>query len=133
MRNAVRWFSLFVMGLTGVVGLINASSELGDGASFLQRSVPYATAVYGVLGVIGFVAMLRRRAWAVPVAVCWAIASCYTATVASFAFHDPNFADDGTLFSVLGAGVAMTVIGWIVMRGAQLWAQSAVASPQEPV
>ena len=133
MRNAVRWFSLFVLGLTGVLGLINASSELGDGATFLQRSIPYTTAVYAVLGVIGFVGMLRRRAWCVPLAVGWAIASCYTATIASFAFHDPTFSEDGTLFSVLGAGVAMTVMGWIVVRGAQLWAQSAVASPREPV
>ena len=122
-----------MMGLTGVLGLNNAMNELGDGETFLQRSVVYATAVYGVLGVAGFVGMLRRSRWAVSVAAAWAIAICYTASVASFAFHDPGFSEDGTIFSVLGAGVAMTVFGWIVVRGAQLWAQSAVASPQEPV
>lgn len=121
------------MGLTGVLGLINAVNEFGDGETFLQRSVVYGTAVYAVLGVVGFVGVLRRRAWCVPVAVGWAIASCYTASVASFAFHDPTFSEDGTLFSVLGACVAMTVVGWIVVRGAQLWAQPAVASTPERV
>ena len=40
----------------------------------------------------------------------WGIAATYTASVASFAFHDPGFADPGTKFGVISTFVSCTIM-----------------------
>jgi hypothetical protein len=132
MRKAARLLAIAMVGITGVIGLINAFDELGTGSTALQRSVTYAVALYGAFGVLAAFAMLRRRAWGVPAAFAWSACVVYAATVASFAFSDPGFADGGTMVGVASSGIGSVLMGWLAVRGARESARGAApAAPAE--
>lgn len=126
MKMAARFLSIALLLVTGALGLYNGSTELGQGATGLQRSVTVAVILYGVLGCAGGIGLLRRRPWSVVVSVAWTIAATYAATVASFAFSDPAFTQPGTTAGVAGAFVSIALIGAFV-----IWtARSATRVPQ---
>ena len=121
MRKAARWLALAVVAATGVFGSINAFDELGDGDTLLQRSVGAAVALYAALSWVILVATWRRRAWGVPVAVVWSLATIWAATMGSYAWgHAPWGA-------VVAAGASCVLLGvWIV------WAVRESVSAQSP-
>ena len=119
MRKLARYLGIFLIGLTGVIGLVNTSRDFDGGLTGLQTSVAFGVALYGVLGVLGAIWMLRRRPWCVTVAVAFAITVTYVASVASFAYHDPTFHEGSTWIGVLSAGVVTALVGWLVVWAAR--------------
>lgn len=128
MRKAARWIAIVLLGLTGVLGLMNAATEVSDATTKLQSSVTFAVALYGVFGLLGAVGLIRRRPWSVTVAAAWTLAIMYAGSVASFAFHDPTFQQKGTLAGVLASGIFCALIGGFV-----IWAARASISVDAPV
>lgn len=110
---------MVLTGITGCLGLLNGPRELGSATTALQQSVSVGVTLYGVLGVLAFIGLWRRRPWSVTVAAAWALAVCYVATVASFAFSDPAFEDEGTTAGVIGACVSTLMLGALVVWAAR--------------
>jgi drug/metabolite transporter (DMT)-like permease len=117
----VSWIvAIFLMALTGILGLYNGPRELGSVASStLQQTVAFGAALYGVLGLVGAVGLARRRSWSVTIAVAWAVSVVYVATVASFAFHDPRFAHRETIIGAVSAFASTVLVGWFVIWSAR--------------
>src|SRR5688572_22154797 len=89
--------------VSAYAGITEGFAQLGDGNTMLQRSVTFAVALYGVLGVVGAVGLARRRPWSVTVIVAWGVATLYAATIATFAFSDPTFSDSDTIKGTVAA------------------------------
>ena len=109
-------------------GLYNFTNEFGDQTSALQASVYWGQLLYGILGLLGAVGLARRRPWCVTVTAAWGVASAYVASVASFAFHDPAFIEEGTVAGVVGAGVSVLAVSALVVWAARV----AVRAPSAP-
>jgi hypothetical protein len=125
MKTLGRLLAMLLLSVTGVLGLYNGISELNDPITGLQRSVNVAVLLYGALGLLAAVGMARRRAWAVPAAIGWTLASAWAGSVASFAFHDPGFKEAATLAGAITACVGILAVGAFVV-----WkARSAIRTP----
>jgi hypothetical protein len=115
MKKVGRVIALLLLAAFGVLGLVNGVREWGDGLTGLQRSVTIAVLLYGVFGVLGFVGLVRRQRWVVPVTMAWTLASMWAGSVASFAFHDPGFEQQGTLVGVIMAALSILLVGAFVV------------------
>lgn len=115
MRKFARFVALALLVVTAAAGLNEGLRDIGEGDTALQRTVPMGVLAYGVLGLVAAVGLARRRSWAVPCSFAWTLTVVYTASVASFAFHDPAFAQDGTIAGVVGAGVSTALMGAFVV------------------
>jgi hypothetical protein len=120
MRKTGWVLAIAVLFLTGFLGVLNGVREIGDVHSRLQLTVTCGVLLYGLLGIAGGIGLARRRPWSVRVSVVWAIVVTYVATVASFAFHDPTFSQEGTIAGVVGAGVSTALIGAAVVWAARV-------------
>jgi hypothetical protein len=120
MRKAAWIVAMVLTGITGCMGLLNGPRELGSATTPLQQSVSIGVTLYGVLGVLAAIGLWRRRPWSVTVATAWALVVCYVATVASFAFSDPGFEQQGTTAGVIGACVSTLLIGALVVWAARV-------------
>lgn len=120
MRKAGWILSVVLLLVSGFVGLMNGAREWDDPGTRLQSSVRLGVVLYGMLGVVAGVGLARRRPWSVTIAAAWAITVTYVATVASFAFHDPNFSTEGTVTGTIAAGVATALIGAFVVWMARI-------------
>ena len=126
MKKLAFLLSVLLLLTTAFLGISNGIRERDDALSGLQQSVWFAVSLYGVLGLLGAVGLIRRRPWTVTVTTAWAIACTYAGTVASFAYSDPTFSQQGTLAGVIGAFVGGALIGAFVV-----WtARSATRVPQ---
>jgi hypothetical protein len=130
MRKAARILAIVLIGATGWLGLREFLSDPFDGETRLQQSVSFAVALYGILGVLGAVGMIRRRPWSTAVSIVWAVAIVYAASIASFAFHDPGLDKPGTWQGVAGAFVACALIGWYVVWAARESARPVAPAPE---
>ena len=101
--------------VSGYFGVSNGTREFGQAQTTLQRSVSCAVILYGFLGFVGALLLMRRHSWSVVVIAGWAISAAYAASVATFAYSDPTFAQPGTLAAVLSAGAATLLIGAFVV------------------
>lgn len=115
MKMLARFLAIALLLVTGILGLYNGSTELGEALTGLQRSVTIAVLLYGMLGIAGGVGLVRRRPWSVTIVAAWAVASAYAGTIASFAYSDPTFAQPGTLAGVVGAFVSIAAVGALVI------------------
>lgn len=115
MKRAALFLTVALLLVTGFLGVSNGSSEIGDAQTGLQRSVSMAVMLYGFLGFIAGFGILRRETWSVAVAIGWSVAVLYAGTVASFAYSDPTFSQEGTLAGVIGAFVAIVLIAAFVV------------------
>ena len=100
-----------------VLGGMNGIDGLDDNGTALQRSVPIASIVYAVFGIMAGVGVLLKRAWGLPVAILWALATTYTGSVASIAW-----AEDGQpiLMSFVMALLLCIVISGLVVWGVRI-------------
>jgi amino acid transporter len=115
MRKVARVVSILLLLATGYLGISNGIRELGDGETGLQRSVTFAVLLYGVLGLLGALGLLRKRPWSVAVTAAWTLSVMWAATVASFAFHDPALQERETLYGMAAAFVSTALFGWLVV------------------
>jgi hypothetical protein len=119
MKKVARVLSILLLLATGCLGISNGIRELGDGETGLQRSVTFAVLLYGVLGLLGAMGLLRRRPWSVAVTAAWALSAMWAGTVASFAYHDPSLEERATLAGMAGAFVSIALMGWLVVATAR--------------
>jgi hypothetical protein len=112
--------AIAVLLVTAIAGLAEGISDLALAAPPLQRSVTLAVSLYGILGAFGAVGLMRKRPWVVPVTVAWSIPTVYAATVASFAFHDPTFEQQGTRTGTIASFITSAVIVVLVVWAARV-------------
>jgi hypothetical protein len=105
--------------VTAYAGITESFNQLGAGDTMLQRSVGYAVALYGALGVFGAVGLARRKRWSLLVIAAWAVATLYAATIASFAFSDPTFSKSGTIQGTVAAFASVAVACALVVWAAR--------------
>ena len=115
MKKLAFFVAIVLLLVTGFLGIANGIRERGDAQTGLQQSVWFAVTLYGMLGMLGTVGLIRRRPWTVTVTTAWAMAATYAGTVASFAYSDPTFSQQGTLAGVVGAFVVCALIGAFVV------------------
>jgi len=123
MRKVARWIALALVAVAAVLGVPNAIDELGEGETFLQKSVGVAVTVYAIVSWLILFAVWKRRAWAVSAAVVWALATIWAASVATFSYGDAPWG------AVLASGGSCALLGaWII------WAvRDSVRAPEAPV
>lgn len=118
MRKLARILALVLVAATSLIALGNIPDEFRNAESgFLQQSVAFAVTLYAVLGLLLLVGVLRKRPWSVTIAVAWAIAVFYAATVATFAWSDPI--DGGVITGGIASGLSCVVMGWWVVWAAR--------------
>ena len=126
MRKLARILALALVGVTSVMGLAKIPDEFRSSGTVLQQSVAFGAALHSVLGVLVVIGALRRRRWAVTMALAWTVAVVYTASVASVAWELTR--DSGVMLGALAAGVSCALIGWWVVWAARESCGSRVAS-----
>ena len=109
MRKAARWTALALVLVTAVFGSINAVDELGDGETFLQKSVGVAVATYTILAWLILLGVWRRQIWAWYLAIPWTAATVWAASVSTVAWGD------APIGAAIAAGTSCVLAGaWIV-------------------
>jgi len=114
MKKAGWILSTLLLAVTALGGLYNSVNELPDAETGWQLAVGYGQIAYGVFGALGVVGMIRHRPWTVTVVIAWAVSSAFVAGIASFAFHDPAFAQPDTGLGVAAAAISVLVVGALV-------------------
>ncbi|MEK7402072.1 MAG: hypothetical protein AABZ80_06870 [Gemmatimonadota bacterium] len=132
MRRAGRVVAIVFLALTSVAGISNAVNEFGEVDTALQMSVEVGDALWGIFGLLTAIGMWRRRPWAVTTSVAWAIAVTYTATVASFAFHDPTFSEQGTQAGAIATFAATSAIAGLIVWAVRVASRPADAGQSTP-
>lgn len=118
MRKFARLSALGLVAVTSVIGIANFPDEFRNpGATALQQSVQFGAVLHAVLGLMVVIGMLRRRPWVVTVALSWAIAVVYTASVASVAWVSPL--DRGALLGAAAAAISCSLAGWWIVWAAR--------------
>ncbi len=114
MGRRIAWvLVLFVLALTGTLGLYNGVSEWGDARTGLQRSVTAAVLLYGGAGLVSTFGLVLRRRWSVWSTVVWGIGATYAATVAAIAYGGADASSAGAV----AAGFASLLIAAATIWG----------------
>jgi hypothetical protein len=106
-KRAAWILSLCVLAFTGVMGLYNGTTEWSGAQTVQQTSVEVGVFFYGLLGMAGFVGLLRRKSWASIVVLAWGLVVTYVAGVAVLAYGD----DNPSVLSALAAASGAALIG----------------------
>lgn len=121
MKKAGWVLSILALVGSGLSGLYETTTSTSDDpTTAFQKLVWFSVALYGVLGILGGVGLARRRPWCVTVSAVWALAVTCAAAVASFAYHDPTFSQQGTITGVAGAGISTAIVGSLVVWAARV-------------
>jgi len=111
LRKGAWVLSLFVLLLTGCLGLYTGITEFNQVSTPLQRSVNIGVLPYGVLGLVTAYGVLRKRQWSVWSAVAWTIAITYVPPAAIIGYGD----EDASWASAAIAGFASLLLGLAVI------------------
>jgi hypothetical protein len=124
-KATIAWtLALFVLFVTGVLGLFNGLRELSDPLTPLQRSVSVGVLVYGVLGLAGGIALMAGHRAAAWLAAVWGVIVTYVASIAPIAYGGA----EGTLIGAVASGIASALIAVGVVWVARTSAATAPAS-----
>jgi hypothetical protein len=130
-KKFARILALVLVAVTSVLGLIQMPNEFrNDRGSLLQMTVAVGGALHSVLGVVLVAAVLRRKRWAVTVAIAWVVSVAYTASVASVAFEAEP--DAGVIVGGIAAGVTCALIGLWVVWAARTWVRPHIPATSDP-
>lgn len=110
-----RALSVTVLFASGAVGVFNGVRELSQTLTPLQRSVSIGVLIYGIAGLTGGFALLRRHRWAIWLATVWGIVVTYVSSVAALAYA-PDATIDGAIASGIGAALIAAGIIWSAHR-----------------
>lgn len=111
-RKAVWIVSILLLLNTGGLGVYNGITELHDAKTVLQRSVTVGVLIYGVLGLMGAVALVLRRPSAVWLSIVWAIVVTYVASTAALAYAGDDASTGGAIAAGLGAALIGALVVW---------------------
>jgi hypothetical protein len=98
--------SLSVLGVTGVLGLVNGINELTDDLTALQRSVSIGVLIYGLAGGGAAVALFARHPSSVWLATLWGVVVTYVSSTAAIAYGG----SDVPLVAAIASGGATALI-----------------------
>ena len=113
--------SLFVLVVTGVLGIYNGLTETASPEqTTLQHSVTVGVLLYGAFGLITAYGLFRRERWSLWTGIVWAVAITYVPGVAVMAYAG----EDAMLGSALAASGATALIALGV-----IWTTNVVTSP----
>jgi FtsH-binding integral membrane protein len=90
MRVVVRWLILFVVLFTGLAGLYNGPRDFANAKNLGERILAFAVTLYGVAGVVSFIALLRRKLWVMVPFLIWAGAATFAASFATAFYSTPE-------------------------------------------
>ena len=112
MARRIAWaLAILLLLVSGVLGVYNGSTEWADARTALQRSVTGGVLLYGVLGLVTGVGLLRRQRWSLPLAIAWGVVVTYVPGAAVMAYGGPDATPGAALAASLGAAfVALLVV-----------------------
>ena len=116
-RNIIMALSVVFILVMSALGGLNGIDGLTDDGTLLQRSVPIASVIYAVCGLLAGVGVLLKRAWSFPMAILWALATTYTGSVASIAWAERG---QPILMSFVMALLLCVVICGLVVWGVRI-------------
>ena len=108
MGRKVAWIlAILVLLSTGAAGFFNGVNEMSQAVTRLQHSVTIGVFLYGVLGIVGAVALIAKHRLAVKLVSAWAVVVTYVASVAALAYAG----DEATAGGAIAGGVGAAIIG----------------------
>jgi hypothetical protein len=110
MHRAVRWLILFAALSTGVAGLFNGPLDLLNATNLAERLLAVSVSIYGVTGVISFLALWRRQRWLMVPFLIWASAATFAGTFASAYYSPPGSMWISGIFSGISCVVLLMLI-----------------------
>jgi hypothetical protein len=116
--TAGRALSVTVLFVSGALGTFNGVRELSETLTPLQRSVSIGVLIYGVAGLAGGIALLKRHRSAVWLATIWGIAVTYVSSVAALAYA-PDAPVGGAVASGIGAALIAAAVIWSAHRASR--------------
>jgi peptidoglycan/LPS O-acetylase OafA/YrhL len=120
MKKTMWIVTILLLLALGGIGLNNSLREWDDATSAWQRTVQVAVALYGVSALAAGVGLAMRRRWSVFATAVAVTAACCAGTVASFAYSDPAFSQEGTLIGVVMAFLSTAVVGALLVWSAHV-------------
>ena len=113
MLKKIAWVvAILLLSAGGFLGLLNAFREMKTAASTLQLSVGIAQVVYGFGGIAAAGGLAMRRRWSVIATAITSVAMTWAASIASFAYSDPQFQQSGTAVGVASAFGSTLLMSW---------------------
>jgi hypothetical protein len=128
-RRIARVVGILLLVVTGLLGLYNGVIERSDVETPLQASVNVGVLLYGVLGLVGAYAALRRRRWGVWSVTAWAVLITYVSGTAALAFAGADAGVVGAVSAAAGAALIGAFVVWAV-RPVSLPAPAASTPPR---
>jgi hypothetical protein len=123
-RRIGRFLAIAFFALTALAGINNGFNEVGDATTALQLSVQIGDIAWGIFGLMVAIGIWRRQVWTGSMSIAWALTVTYTASVASFAFSDPTFANSetkiGTIAALASTGVVSALLAWYARRATKV-------------
>jgi hypothetical protein len=113
-RRIARVVGILLLVVTGLLGLYNGVIERSDVETPLQASVNVGVLLYGVLGLVGAYAALRRRRWGVWSVTAWAVLITYVSGTAALAFAGADAGVVGAVSAAAGAALIGAFVVWAV-------------------
>jgi hypothetical protein len=113
-RRIARIVAIAVLGLTGALGLYNAATEWANPYSPFQRTVYGGVLLYGVLGVVGAYAAVRRRPWGERVVIAWGVAITFVSGTAPIAYGGSEVTLIAAIASAFGGAAIAAFVLWAV-------------------
>lgn len=102
--------------VSGAIGLVNGIREIGYSLTPLQRSVSTGVLMYGIAGLAGGMALVKRHRSAMWLTTIWGVVVTYVASFAAIAYAGA----DATLLGAIASGVGTALIAagviWVARR-----------------
>ena len=111
-----RALSLLLLLVTGVLGVYNGVTELGEGRTAPQHLVTIGVFLYGILGLISAYGLLRRRRWGLKTAYGWAICLTYVPGLAVMAYGGEGAFLSAAIGASAASGLIAAGVVWTVYR-----------------
>jgi peptidoglycan/LPS O-acetylase OafA/YrhL len=120
MKKAAWLVTVILLLALGGIGVSNSVREWDDAATAWQRTVQIAVVTYGVTALLAGVGLALRRRWSVVATAIAMVAACCAGSVASFAYNDPSFTEEGTTMAVVAAFLSTAVVGALLVWSAHV-------------
>lgn len=109
-RSVARIVGILVLAATGALGIYNGFDEWTNPYSPFQRAVYFGVVAYGVLGLVGSYAVIRRRRWSRAVVLAWALFITFVSGTAATAYAGAGV----TPLAAIAAGAGGALVGAFV-------------------
>ena len=108
--TVARVLALVVLFVSGALGLANGLREWPHAGTLGQQTVTGGVLLYGIFGVAAGIGLLRRRAWALPLTIVWAVIVTYVPGAAVHYYAGAEAGDVAVLTASVSAGVVALLV-----------------------